>query len=689
MRTRFPVRSLRWGGLLALLGCCGAFGQAPEAAREAETGIESLADHFEPDLENQMMRAYLRERAHAALDERRERFEALETPQQIAAYQERLAGFFRETIDLASFERGPLKARVTGRLEREGYAVEKVIFESLPGFSVTGNLYLPEGGGPFPAILHPCGHSTDGKAAEAYQRVNILLARQGFVVLCYDPIGQGERSQLVDRRTGRGFGSPTGEHQVLGPAPVLLGRSLASFMIWDGMRGIDFLQSRPEVDPERIGCTGNSGGGNLTSFLMALDERIGAAAPGCFMTTTRMKNEKPGPGDPEQNLFAQTREGLDHPDFAIIRAPRPTLILAATGDFVPIEGTWDAFRQAKRIYTKLGFPERIDLVEAPEKHGFSKPLREGAVRFFARWLKGESVEVFEPDGVAVETEEDLRCTPDGQVLAMAGERSLFEINRERSGDLGQGRRAAWESRDDRGRRDLVREVIGLPEELPAALPAALPAPGRSVGVGTGGGTNHVAEMVFETEPGIRVPAHRTYLEIHSEDWPGATPIELHCLDAAWSLLSGPQSPALEADPGADRSERVVINLRDSGFSKTRNWRFHGADGWIAQMLGTSYLAMRTRDLITVARALKREGGGDRPIRLHAGDEFVPVALHAAALEPDLFESVTLHGGIRSWEEVIDSRDPVPHFHQVVHGALKHYDLPDLVELIGREKVRSR
>ncbi|MCB1231113.1 MAG: acetylxylan esterase [Verrucomicrobiae bacterium] len=665
-----------------------------------------MENYFKSTKENQMMRAYLRKRVHAALDERLERFEALETPEQIAAYQERLKTFFRETIDLDSFERGPLKARVTGKLERDGYSVEKVIFESLPGFSVTANLYLPGGEGPFPGILHPCGHSSNGKAYEAYQRANILLARNGFAVLCYDPIGQGERLQLIDPKTGKKLPGNSSEHLVLGVAPVLLGRSLASYMIWDGMRAIDYLQSRPEIDPDRIGCTGNSGGGNMTSFLMTLDDRIQAAAPGCFTTTTRRKNESPGPGDPEQNLFAQTREGLDHPDFTIMRAPKPTLILAATYDYVPIEGAWDAFRQSKRIYTKLGYPERVDLIEAPEKHGFTRRMREGVVRFFSRWLKGENVEVFEPESVRVEKDAELQCTSKGQVLRMEGERSLFEVNRERANALKAARTEAWAGLNREERREAVREVLGIE---PEALPSRMELGGFGSTIASGGGSSEFRELLFEPESGIRLPAFLSRGKAHSEVWARNAPVDLFCFDGRWNFGDVSGLPIFEDYERASSAETIGINLRDSGFSKTKNWRFYGADAWIAHMLGDSYLAMRTRDLISVTKWLKsspriesdmqftgievdeprtkeEEGNINRPIHLHAEDEFVPVALHAAALEPELFESVTLHGGILSWEEVIDSREPIPQWHNVVHGALRHYDLPDLIELIGEGRV---
>ena len=139
-------------------------------------------------------------------------------------------------------------------------------------------------------------------------------------MLCYDPIGQGERKQIFTPDGTPAFRASS-EHQQLGVAPILLGRGLATYMVWDGVRGIDYLCSRPDVDPQRIGCMGNSGGGNMTSFLMAYDERIAAAAPGCFLTTHRHKNESPGPGDAEQNLFAQIREGFDHSDFILVRAP--------------------------------------------------------------------------------------------------------------------------------------------------------------------------------------------------------------------------------------------------------------------------------------------------------------------------------------------------------------------------------
>ncbi|MCP5109711.1 MAG: metalloendopeptidase, partial [bacterium] len=229
----------------------------------------------------EMLRAYLRRLAHEALDRRRETYKALKTPGQIAAYQRRLRSAFREQLGPFG-ERTPLNARTTGERSYPTYRIEKLIYESQPGFFVTALLYLPNTEPPYPAVLLPCGHTANGKSG--YQEASILLAKSGLATLCYDPIGQGERKQIRDPE----YPSTT-EHMILSAAPILLGRNLATDMIWDGIRSIDYLASRPDLDASRIGVTGNSGGGMMTASLRALDDRITAAAPGCFITTTRSK----------------------------------------------------------------------------------------------------------------------------------------------------------------------------------------------------------------------------------------------------------------------------------------------------------------------------------------------------------------------------------------------------------------
>src|SRR5262249_30417385 len=152
-------------------------------------------------------------------------------------------------------------------------------------------LYVPSApAGPLPGIVSPCGHSAIGKAAPAYQTLHVNLAKRGFVVLTYDPVGQGEPSQFWDATRERSrFNLACGEHAVLGNPLSLLGPNLGRYRMADGIRALDYLTKGREVDPDRIGCVGNSGGGTLTAYIAALDPRVTAAAICCYITTLRRR----------------------------------------------------------------------------------------------------------------------------------------------------------------------------------------------------------------------------------------------------------------------------------------------------------------------------------------------------------------------------------------------------------------
>ena len=626
----------------SLIAVLVASGPAP-----AQDDLRVLPQDFGRDKTQQMMRSFMRGHVHAALDARLEELDvALKSRQAFHAYQHIRRDFLRWTLGTMPV-RTPLEATVTGRVVDRHFTIEKVLLQSQPGFFVTCNVYVPLGEGPFPAILHSCGHSKNGKAAEAYQLANQLLASNGFVVLCYDPIGQGERHQILDN-DGKPMRGASGEHQQLGIAPILLGQSLASYMVWDAVRCLDYLCGRPDVDATRIGCTGNSGGGNLSSYLMAYDERIAAAAPGCFMTTHRRKNESPGPGDAEQNLFAQIREGFDHPDFILTRAPKPTLILAATKDFVPIEGTWEAYRQAKRAYSLLGYPERVSLVETNQKHGFSRQLREGAARFFTRWLQDRYIEIVEPEGLSALPDEQLQVASRGQVLLLDDARSIFDLF------------AANEQRLSANRPKLthedVRSVTGIRRiDL-------IPAP--KVKTISSDALPH--RVILHRESGIMLPA------LHFRGGM-KEPYLIAPADGMPSVLK--QARELHADG----HPVLIVDVRDSGETATRNWRFHGADYYIGYMLGRNYLAMRTEDILVCAWWLATIEHSSTA-RLIATGEIAPAALHAAALEPNVISSVSTRDGLTSWRDLMTRSDAYEHLHNAVPGALKVYDLPDLSRL---------
>src|SRR5262249_23604046 len=272
-----------------------------------------------------MLHTYLLAECQKHFNARRQTIAALKTPDDIRRRQTELRERFIEA--LGGFpSKTPLNARTVGTLKGDGFRVERVVYESRSNHHVTALFYIPEGKAPFPGVLMPCGHSANGKAVEAYQRACILMAKNGLAVLCYDPIGQGERIQLLDRLGKPAIAGSTSEHTMAGVGALLVGSSTATYRIWDGIRSLDYLASRPEVDPKRLGCTGNSGGGTLTAYLMALDDRIVAAAPSCYITSLERLFATIGPQDAEQNITGQVAFSMEHADYLTMRAPRPTLV---------------------------------------------------------------------------------------------------------------------------------------------------------------------------------------------------------------------------------------------------------------------------------------------------------------------------------------------------------------------------
>ncbi len=626
----------------------------------------------------EMMHVYLMHRSDAALDRRDAEYEKIKTPEQVTAYQKRMRDFFEQ--QLGGFpQRSPLEAQVVAQEDRDGYRIEKIIFQSQPRHYVTAVLYLPEAEPPYPGVLVPCGHSANGKGYDGYQRACILLATNGMAALCYDPIDQGERYQLLDDN-GKPVEGGTMAHCLAGVGAILLGRNTATYRVWDGMRGIDYLQSRPEIDPKRIGCTGNSGGGTLTSYLMALDDRIVAAAPSCYLTSFRRLMHTIGPQDAEQNIFGQIAFGMGHADYVMMRAPQPTLICAATNDFFDIGGTWDAFRQAKQLYTRMGRGEAVDLIETDEKHGFTIRLREGAVRWMRRWLLAADDPIEEP-ALDVLTDEQIRCTPKGQVMLIEGARNVYDLNREYAAELAAGREKFWRETDSAAALAEVRRVTGIRplSDLPEMKHEVA---GRIEREGY-----RIEKLILRPEPGIVLPA----LAFVPEKPSGQAELYLH---ENGKHVDAQPDGAIEA---LVRAGRLVLAVDLRGIGETRgsgNGKYaqylgpEWQDTSLAYMLCTSYLAMRAEDVLQSARFLAGYLADEKPNEVHLTSigRAGPAALHAVALEPELFDTALIFGCLESWSMVVKTPLARNQYANVVHGALAVYDLPDLVRSLGNEKL---
>ncbi len=696
------------------------------AISHAEEDLSVLPTSSDGVAPGKLLELDLKQQAWQQLDARRAAFGEIKSRAECEKWKKERREFFAR--QLGGFpERTPLNARVVRRLNGDGYRVENIIFESRPGHRVTANLYLPESDGPYPGVLIPCGHSHNGKASGGYQRASILMARNGMAALCYDPIGQGERYQMLDfEHDHEHFASVsyplkvphprvqylcTTEHTAMGIGCILLGTNIAQYRIWDGMRAIDYLQSRDDIMADRIGCTGNSGGGTLTAYLMALDDRIVAAAPACYLTTFRKLIETRGPQDAEQNIFGQIAFGMDEPDYVMMRAPKPTLILAGRRDVTfNIDGTWDLFRQAKSFYSRLGYPERVAINDADLPHGFYLQQREAAARWMHRWLLDEDRVIHEvdpdslPDPISDKelraisegdwTQEELYCSEKGQVLLTTGEKSVFQLNAEHEKRLRTEREPRWKSLSSVERRELVKTMIGATLATRGGSNGDTPAVPQCESVGTIHRDDYDIEKLILT--------HGSSIPLPALAFIPKKPTGEACLYLHGTSMSADAAPGGPMEALAKRGQIVLAaELRGIGETETGHDKRDYGRGkfgrdvqeiFLAYLIGRSYVGLRTDDVVTWAHFLRNfRSNGDQPrSAVHVvgiGEAAIPT-LHAAALNPELFGSVQLRSMIRSWADVVAASENHNQAASVVHGVLRHYDLPDLIVLAGVDKVSS-
>lgn len=322
----------------------------------------------------------------------------------------------REHAPRPAAEPGSASLQWLGGQDLGTHRVDRVVFHSLPSVPVPATLYrpLPALSAAGPAVLFVCGHTAEGKAAPEYQAVCARLAAAGLVVLAIDPWGQGERLGYLDADGTLRVPGGTAEHTYAGLQSWWLGQSTVRWFLHDARRALDTLCELPEVDPARIGLTGNSGGGMLCTLLGAIEPRVAATAVATYVSSREAIWETGKHQDAEQVLLGGTRSGVDHAELLAAMAPRPLAVLAADFDFFPIEGTLDAVRRARHAYGILGVPERLRLVRAPVTHSYAPALAMAAEEFFIETLgargrsrEGEDPRLLPPEG--------LRCTRSGQV----------------------------------------------------------------------------------------------------------------------------------------------------------------------------------------------------------------------------------------------------------------------------------
>jgi dienelactone hydrolase len=577
----------------------------------------------------------------------------------------------------------PLNPRVTGTVERDGYKIDKVIFESRPQFLVTANLYVPIGKKfPLPGVVGSCGHSTNGKAAEAYQSFAQGLARMAYVVLVFDPIGQGERLQYAHLDGKKRPAIGVGEHLHGGNQQFLVGEFFGSWRAWDGIRALDYLLSRPEVDPKHVGITGNSGGGTMTTWLCGVEERWTMAAPGCFVTTFRRNLENELPADTEQCPPHALALHLDHADFLAALAPKPVILLAKERDFFDVRGAEEAYGRLRRLYGLLGAEDNVKLFVGPTAHGYSQENREAMYQWFNRATHVSDARS-EPK-LTLEKDQTLWCTPTGQVAELKS-RTVFSFTREKSQALAHKRARL----SDKELRQAVAALLELPER--AAVPEyriLRPIGGRkypkshatTYAVETERGVFALVYRLSEREHDARPPRERArailYVAHHSSDRElREEPLVAELLEAE------PHSTFYTCDVRGIGESRPDTCGQDQFLKPYGNDYFYAIH---ALMLDAPYVGQKTFDLLRVLDWLK--SFGHKEVHL-VGNGWGSLPATFAALFEEAVVQVTLKHALTSYQAVAESELYSWPLSSFVPGVLEKFDLPDCYQALKGKKLR--
>jgi dienelactone hydrolase len=573
-------------------------------------------------------------------------------------------------------DRTPLNTRTTGGFERERYRVENLVYESRPNEWISANLYIPKhGAAPFPGVLFHMGHSNNGKAADTYQRCCQGLAQLGFVVLAFDPMGQGERINYPGPDGLSRLPSADDEHSMAGKQLLLIGETATGMQTWDAVRSLDVLASHPLVDPKRLASTGQSGGATVTMMLAAVDDRLACAAVSSGNTENFVSANFLPPGsvdDAEQNLAGAAPLGFDRWDLLWPIAPKPLLILASAKDFF---GTYspnyetnglEEYARLEAAYRMLGKADHLHRFESPLPHGLSYVMRLEIYRWLARWLE-DGPKIDQEPPVAPEPDRNLWATKTGSVARDLGSKTPFQRSQE------------------------IARIIKTPS-TPADLPRLLD---------MGALPNHPRLRELS-----RVPSRDC--DILAVEIPTAE----HVWAPAWIFVPKQSKGRLliALDPAGRNAhwaegglyqklaaEGTVVCAPDlRGIGDLRPEYSAGAPGytgeheneenyaWASLMLGRSLLGQRVTDLIAVIQALSAGEWGDAPLLAARGHLTVP-ALCAAFLMPKIAR-LYLTEHLVSWRSLVDVEIYHHPFANFIPNVLRSTDLPEIAAALAPRKI---
>src|SRR5881628_551252 len=572
-------------------------------------------------------------------------------------------GKFLEALGGLPDYAGPLNARVTGRIQADGYVIEKVIYESLPGFYVTANLYRPKRPGRYPAVLLQAGHTQEGKEEPQWLAANLAL--KGFVSLAFDPVGQGEREQTYDPQLkAPAAGWSVNEHMHATAQSSLVGEGVARYFIWDAKRSIDYLVSRPEVDPERLGAAGCSGGGALTTFIGALDPRLKVVIPSCFPNSYRLMFTSGSDFNSEMTLPQHISRGLDTADFVELSAPAPWLIQATEHDYFTPPGAKLVYDEARRWYKLYGADDKVGFFVGPDPHGTPLESREAVNKWLIRWLKDGKGD-FHEQPVHLYANDELLVTQSGHVEDEPGSRKVYQL-----------------ILDDFHAKQRPGTILELQEELhKLQVPTDRSSPAVKVLDESSGPQGQRQHIQFASEPGVEIEG-RLYIPPSPARKP-AVLLVADGMSSYWILSTGMLAERISA------TGRVVLLLepRDSpGESARRPYLGNWLTNSRADQIGRNLPAMRAHDILRGVDVLAARSDVD-PTSIRGAARGVRGIwlLLAAAIDPRI-SKVWLDRTPYSLRAALENSMNTDLFDAVIPSFALQWDLGDLTKAMGNRSI---
>lgn len=644
---------------------------------------DALAGYYDP--RDQVTR-YVHARVDEHAAEQRAATAALDSPSDVEARRERVREQWLSSIGGLPARPSTLAVETAGRIEQDGYTIEKVSVESRPSFHVTANCYVPAGEGPHPSVLFLCGHVDEGKADAMNQRACIELATNGFVVLVVDPVCQGERRQYHDDDGDQVFAGSGGTlpHCYAGQRCIYAGTNLARYVTHDNRCALDYLVGREDVDRGHVGVAGTSGGGVQAQYLMLVDDRLDAAALCCSVTDRREWLQTGKRIDAEQLVYGAFPRGIGYDDFASALAPKPVFVGAAASDqYFPIEGVRDAFNRIGGVYDACDASEAVAFSVADTTHCSVYEIGAPVFEFLASTLGAGD---YRPvDDHAVLDADELAVTPEGSVTAAhADERTIDDLIRDDvTDDYPAGvdsepepatvRRAVADTLDaDRDGCDLHPRFVDRDDVRDGDLT--------------------VEHVWFRTErdpdavvAGVLVTAASTTTEAPAVVLYEDGTEELPERSDEVAELAREHGAALVFDPrsvGAVRNREIPIPAWADAYDGIYGTEFKLASD--ALMLESSLLGMRTFDARRAAEFLREQTGADQVSFVGDGVGAYH-ALYAAAITDDV-DAVTLRGLEYTFRDLATAPEPPFEPRLTAFGVLGSCDVPRVTAALDQRGV---